>query len=59
MKTVFVTKPVATQWFIVDAKDVVLGRLASKVAPVLMGKNSKSWAPHQDHRRQHHRHQRR
>lgn len=49
MKTVFVNlESVEPKWFIIDAKDVVLGRLASKVAPILMGKNNKAWAPNQD-----------
>lgn len=49
MKTVFVNPgTVSSKWFIIDAKDVVLGRLASKVAPILMGKLNKAWAPNQD-----------
>ena len=30
---------IKTSWYIFDAKDQILGRLASKIAPVLFGKN--------------------
>ena len=36
------------QWFIIDAKDVVLGRLASKLAHILKGKHKPSYSPHYD-----------
>lgn len=36
------------KWFVVDAQDQVLGRLASKVANVLRGKHKPIWAPHMD-----------
>ncbi|MGH8885587.1 MAG: 50S ribosomal protein L13 [Egibacteraceae bacterium] len=35
-------------WYVVDAKDVVLGRLASQVAHVLRGKHKPVFAPHID-----------
>jgi large subunit ribosomal protein L13 len=35
-------------WFIVDAKDKTLGRLASQVATVLRGKNKPSFTPYMD-----------
>lgn len=35
-------------WYIVDATDIPLGRLASNVAQVLMGKNKPSYTPHID-----------
>ena len=35
-------------WYIVDATDVVLGRLASQVATLLRGKNKPTYAPHAD-----------
>jgi len=35
-------------WFVVDASDQVLGRLASDVARVLAGKHRASWLPHMD-----------
>lgn len=36
------------QWFLVDAADQTLGRLASEVAQVLRGKNRPSFTPHLD-----------
>lgn len=35
-------------WYVVDAQDVVLGRLASSVARVLRGKHKPRFAPHVD-----------
>lgn len=39
---------VARQWWVVDAEDVVLGRLASRVASVLRGKHKPIFTPHCD-----------
>ncbi len=39
---------VNAQWYIVSAKDQVLGRLAVRIARVLMGKNKPSYTPHTD-----------
>ncbi|MFN9547628.1 MAG: 50S ribosomal protein L13 [Cyanobacteriota bacterium] len=36
------------QWFVVDAADQTLGRLASEVAQVLRGKNKPTYTPHLD-----------
>lgn len=36
------------QWHIIDAEDVVLGRLASQTARLLRGKHKTSFAPHVD-----------
>lgn len=36
------------QWHVVDASDVVLGRLASQVAVLLRGKHKPVYAPHID-----------
>lgn len=36
------------KWFVVDATDAVLGRLASQVAQLLRGKHKPHYAPHQD-----------
>jgi len=36
------------EWFLVDAKDRVLGRLASQVAMVLMGKHKPTYTPFLD-----------
>ena len=48
-KTVSANKEtVQKEWFVVDAKDEVLGRLASKVALVLRGKHKPDYTPHVD-----------
>lgn len=39
---------VKRNWWILDAKDVVLGRLASKVATILRGKHKPNFTPHVD-----------
>ena len=36
------------EWFVVDATDLPLGRLASEVAQILRGKNKPLYAPHID-----------
>jgi large subunit ribosomal protein L13 len=36
------------QWYVVDAADQTLGRLASRVARVLEGKHKPTYAPHLD-----------
>jgi len=36
------------EWYIIDATDVVLGRLASKVAHMLKGKHKPQYQPHVD-----------
>jgi large subunit ribosomal protein L13 len=49
MTTVTVNpKTIAKKWYIIDANDVVLGRLASKAAQVLMGKNKRAYVPNHD-----------
>lgn len=49
MKT-YMARPgeVETKWWLVDASDKVLGRLASDIAMVLMGKNRPTYTPHVD-----------
>jgi large subunit ribosomal protein L13 len=39
---------VQRQWHVIDASDVVLGRLASQVATLLRGKHKPIFAPHMD-----------
>jgi len=39
---------VARTWHVIDAEDVVLGRLASNVATLLRGKHKPTFAPHMD-----------
>jgi large subunit ribosomal protein L13 len=36
------------EWFVVDAKDQTLGRLATQIAHVLRGKHKPMFAPHMD-----------
>ena len=49
MKT-YMAKPgeVEQKWWIVDANDKVLGRLASDIAVILMGKHRPTYTPHVD-----------
>ncbi|MGL4952091.1 MAG: 50S ribosomal protein L13 [Mycoplasma sp.] len=50
-KTTMVTKEAASasrKWFIIDATDLVLGKLSVKVADTLRGKNKAIWTPHVD-----------
>lgn len=49
MKT-FMAKPgeVEQRWWVVDASDRIVGRLASEVAMVLMGKHRPTYTPHVD-----------
>ena len=49
MKT-FSAKPsdIEKKWFLIDAEDVVLGRLASQIALILRGKHKPSFTPHMD-----------
>jgi large subunit ribosomal protein L13 len=50
MKTVTVNPTtIAKKWYLIDANDVVLGRLASKVASILMGKKKAVYAPNEDY----------
>lgn len=36
------------RWYVVDASDKTLGRLATRIATVLMGKHKPTYAPHLD-----------
>ena len=36
------------RWLLVDAEGAVLGRMAAKIAPILMGKNKPTYTPHVD-----------
>lgn len=36
------------KWYLVDAEDKILGRLASKIAQILSGKNKPIYTPHLD-----------
>ena len=49
MKTFALKKEeVQRQWFIIDASDKVLGRLATKVADRIRGKDKPTFTPHTD-----------
>jgi large subunit ribosomal protein L13 len=49
MSTVFPSKPgIERNWHVVDASDVVLGKLASHAARLLMGKHKRNWTPFLD-----------
>jgi large subunit ribosomal protein L13 len=49
MKTQFAKKgEIDRRWFVIDAKDAVLGRLAVKVATCLRGKNKPVFTPNVD-----------
>ena len=49
MKTVMATKQnIEKQWYLVDAENKVLGRLASEIAAVLRGKKKPTFVPHED-----------
>jgi large subunit ribosomal protein L13 len=49
MKTQFAKKDdIDRKWYVVDAKDVVLGKLATKVATYLRGKNKPVFTPNVD-----------
>ncbi len=53
MKKVQMTKFISTEqadrrWYVVDAKDQVLGRLATKVARIIRGKDKPTFTPNAD-----------
>ncbi len=49
MKTVFVKPAVAERkWFVIDAQDMILGRVAAKCASIVRGKEKAIFAPHQE-----------
>lgn len=50
MRTTFIAKTaeIERKWYVVDATDLTLGRLASEVAAILRGKNKPIFTPHID-----------
>ena len=42
------SKEINKQWYLVDADNQTLGRLSSKVAQILRGKNKVNFTPHMD-----------
>ncbi len=50
MKTkVMTADEIIREWYVVDATNQVLGRLASEIAKIIIGKNKPSFSPNQDH----------
>lgn len=45
MKTSFAKKENEKKWFVVDARDKILGRLASRIATILRGKHKPIYTP--------------
>lgn len=49
MKTFMAKKnEVEQKWLLVDAEGAILGRIAAKIAPILMGKNKPQYTPNVD-----------
>lgn len=50
MRTTYMAKPtdIERKWYVVDAKDQTLGRLASQIATLLRGKHKPQFTPHMD-----------
>ena len=49
MKTIFAKKSeIEKKWHLIDAEGLVLGRLATRVAMILRGKNKPIYTPHTD-----------
>ena len=46
--TIYKKTDVAKKWYVVDASDKALGRLASEIAVILMGKNKPEYTPNFD-----------
>jgi len=42
------TKTIERKWHLIDLEDQVLGRISSRIATLLMGKNKADFAPHMD-----------
>jgi len=42
------TEQVEHRWYVVDAEDLILGRLATRIATILRGKHKPEFTPHAD-----------
>ena len=42
------TAEIEHEWYVVDAENQTLGRLAAKIAPILRGKHKPTYTPHLD-----------
>lgn len=40
---------VKKEWYVLDASDLILGRMSTEVAKILTGKHKSSYVPHEDH----------
>ena len=48
--TKFIKKDqISSSWFLIDAKNLVVGRLASIISKIIRGKNKSTYTPHMDH----------
>jgi len=50
MKNTYMQKKeeIVRNWYVIDAEGIALGRVAAKVARILMGKNKPTYTPHVD-----------
>ena len=49
MKTMFKNPAsIERKWFVIDAQDKILGRVAARAASIVRGKNKAIYAPHQE-----------
>ena len=46
--TIPTTEQIDQKWYIVDATDKILGRMAAKIATVIRGKHKKIYTPHME-----------
>lgn len=44
----FSEEEIEKKWYLIDAKDKILGRIASKIATILIGKNKPEYTPNAD-----------
>ena len=50
LMTKFVKKSeISSSWYEIDAKNAVVGRLATIVSKIIRGKNKNTFTPHMDH----------
>ena len=50
LMTKFVKKSeITSSWFEIDAKNAVVGRLATVISKIIRGKNKNTFTPHMDH----------
>lgn len=40
---------ITTTWYEIDAKDAIVGRLATIISKIIRGKNKSTYTPHMDH----------